>query len=186
MAPGSGSCQAIANARYCTTTTNPDGGTTIKYYDARNDEIEESRPGGQKTQFTYDLTGNRATKKDASGRTTTYGHDADNRLTSISYSGGTTPNVKYAYNADDDRTSMTDGTGTTSYAYNADDRVTSVTNGAGTKTTYGYNKAGDHLEPRLSQRPNAQTRLRRRRPARVGHRLAGAQDDFRDMTRAGI
>ena len=143
LTPGSGSCLAIANARYCTTTTNPDGGTTIKYYDARNDEIEESRPGGQKTQFTYDLTGNRATKKDASGRTTSYGHDAENRLTSIGYSGGTTPNVKYAYNADDDRMSMTDGTGTTSYAYNADDRVTSVTNGAGTKTTYGYNKAGD-------------------------------------------
>lgn len=154
LAPGSGSCQAIANARYCTTTTNPEGGTTIKYYDARNDEIQESRPGGQKTQYTYDLAGNRVTKKDASGRTTTYGYDADNRLTSISYSGGTTPNVKYAYNADGDRTSMTDGTGTTSYAYNGDDQVTTVTNGAGTKTTYGYNKAGDIVSLGY---PNGQT-----------------------------
>jgi RHS repeat-associated protein len=143
LLPGQDGCQAIANALYCTTATNPDGGATVKYYDARNQEIQESRPGGQKTQYTYDLAGNKATEKDASGRTTTYGHDADNRLTSIGYSGGATPNVKYAYNADDDRTSMTDGTGTTTYTYDADDRVTSVTNGAGTKTTYGYNKTGD-------------------------------------------
>ncbi len=143
LTAGHGSCQAIANATNCTTTTNPDGGTTVRYYDSRNHEIQESRPGGKKTQYAYELTGNKVTTKDSSGRTTTYGHDSDNRLTSISYSDGATSNVKFTYNSDDDRTSMTDGTGTTTYAYNSDDRVISVTNGAGIKTAYTYTKAGD-------------------------------------------
>lgn len=41
------------------------------------------------------------------------------------------------------RTSMTDGTRTTSYSYDNDGRLRSVTNGAGATVDYGYDTAGD-------------------------------------------
>ena len=154
IAPGMGSCQTLSGTSYCTTTKDPNGGTTIDYYDARGQQIEETLPGGQSTQFTYDLAGNKITKIDASGRTTTYSYDTDNRLTGISYSDGSTPNVSYGYNADGERTTMIDGTGTTSYALDAAQRTTAVTNGAGATTSYGYDKNGDITT--LSY-PNGQT-----------------------------
>jgi hypothetical protein len=51
---------------------------------------------------------------DGAARVTAYGCD-DNRLTSITYSDGTTPNVSYTYTHDGERALMTNGTGTTSY-----------------------------------------------------------------------
>jgi RHS repeat-associated protein len=143
LAPGTGVCQAVANTAYCSTTVNGDGGTTISYYDAREDVIETARPGGQTTRYGYDADGNKTSATDASGRTTTYGYDPDNRLIAITYSDGITPDVEYSYDADGDRTSMHDGTGTITYAYDPDGRLKSVTDGAGVTTSYEYNKAGD-------------------------------------------
>src|SRR5262249_24549524 len=47
------------------------------------------------TIYTYDGNGNRATLVDPLTRTTTFGYDPLNRLTSVTYSDGTTPNVAY-------------------------------------------------------------------------------------------
>src|SRR6516164_9595776 len=54
----------------------------------------------------------------------TFTYDADNRLTNVSYSDGTS--IAYTYDADSNRTSMADPHGTTSYTYDALDRLLPV------------------------------------------------------------
>jgi YD repeat-containing protein len=76
---------------------------------------------------------------DPEGRTTTYTYDPDNRLKEITYSDGKTHSIKYEYDADGDRTSMVDGTGTTTYTYDKLDRLTESEDGHGEKIKYEYN-----------------------------------------------
>jgi RHS repeat-associated protein len=143
LAPGSSSCPVIAGATYCDGTVDASGGVTTSHYNAANEVIERTLPGGQSVQSTYDEAGNNISQVDASGRTTSYTFDADNRVTAIDYSDGTTPNVTYSYDADAHRTGMTDGTGTTTYTYDADGRLTSTTDGAGSTVAYTYDGEGD-------------------------------------------
>jgi RHS repeat-associated protein len=102
--------------------------------------------------YAYDGAGNVVTKQDPGGNCggipktgcTTYGYDAGNQLTSITYSDGTTPNVSgITYTADGQRTAMTDGSGTSTWSWDSLNRLTSTTNGAGTTTTYGYDLNGN-------------------------------------------
>ena len=76
---------------------------------------------------------------DPEGRTTTYTYDPANRLKEITYSDGKTHSIKYEYDADGDRTSMVDGTGTTTYTYDELDRLTESEDGHGEKVKYEYN-----------------------------------------------
>ena len=98
------------------------------------------------TQYTYDLAGNRQTVVDPLGKTTTYGYDALNRLTSVGYSDGTTPNVSYGYDADGNRTSMADGTGSTTYSYDEARRLTSVTSPGPKTVGYRYDTDGNRTK----------------------------------------
>jgi len=84
------------------------------------------------TQTTYDPNSNRQTLSDPQAQLTTFGYDTLNRLTSMAFTNaapGTsaTANVSYAYDANGNRTSLTDGTGSTSYTYDERDRLLSVT-----------------------------------------------------------
>jgi len=89
--------------------------------------------------YAYDAAGNRTTVTDQQGQVTTYGYDAANQLTSISYSDGVTPNVSsIVYDADGQRKSMTDATGTSTWSYDSLHRLTSSSNGAGATVLYGY------------------------------------------------
>ena len=146
IVPGSGPCASgITVATYCDVSENASGGPTTSYYNASNEVIQETRPGGQSDTLTYDAAGNKTSLTDAAGRTTSYTYDADNRVTAIDYSDGTTPNVTYTYDADGHRTAMTDGTGNTTYAYDADGRLSSSTDGAGATVSYTYDGAGNIL-----------------------------------------
>ncbi len=56
---------------------------------------------------------------------TTYGYDVLGRLASIGYSDAT-PDVTFTYDANDNRTQVTDGSGTETYAYDALNSLTNV------------------------------------------------------------
>ncbi len=98
-------------------------------------------PLGRKTTKEYDSAGNLKTLTDPAKRTTTYTYDPGKRLTEISYSDGKTHTLKYEYDADGDRTKMTDGTGTTTYEYDQLDRLTESKDGHGDVVKYEYDLA---------------------------------------------
>jgi RHS repeat-associated protein len=123
-------------------TIDADGHTTTSTYDALNRQISTTDPLEQTTTSSYDPAGNLVTTNDPSGRLTTDVHDADGELTSISYSDGKSHNVSYTYDADGRRTSMTDGTGTTTYAYDEFGELTASTDGDGATVRYAYNPDG--------------------------------------------
>jgi YD repeat-containing protein len=77
--------------------------------------------------YVYDGDGNQVSLVDPLNQTTSFAYDALNRPTGVSYSDGQTPNVAYAYDADSNRTSMTDGAGTTTYVSDELGRLTGVT-----------------------------------------------------------
>ena len=102
---------------------------------------------GNVTAFTYDGAGNRLTKQDPGGSCsgspktgcTTFGYDADNELTSVTYSDGVTPNVTgITYDADGQRTATTDGSGSWSWSWDSLHRLTSVTEGPSGSVGYQY------------------------------------------------
>ena len=103
-------------------------------------------PLGRRTTKEYDAAGNLKTLTDPAKRVTTYTYDPANRLTEVSYSDGKTHAVKYEYDADGDRTSMIDGTGTTSYTYDRLDRLIESKDGHGDKTSYEYDLANQQIK----------------------------------------
>ena len=104
--------------------------TTTYSYDSANRPTSIKTPLGRVATYAYDGDGNPTKIVDATGGTTTYAYDVLGRRTSVAYSDGT-PSVKYAYDADSNRTSMTDGTGATSYTYNTRNLLTKATHGSG-------------------------------------------------------
>lgn len=94
------------------------------------------------TSYTYDGAGNRLTMVQPgtpSGTlSTTYGYDNADENTTITYSDGVTHGVVYTYDADGQRHTMVDGSGTTTYTIDSLHRQTQVTNGAGKTVSYGY------------------------------------------------
>lgn len=113
-------------------------GTTTFGWDGLNRRTSSTDAMGRVTTFGYDKGGNLRSVKDAAGRTATHSYDAADQLVAISYSDGVTPNVGFGYDLVGQRTSMVDGSGTSSYAYDSLRRLTRHTNGAGATVSYGY------------------------------------------------
>ncbi len=107
---------------------------------------EEIDPLGRTTVKEYDLAGNLTKMVDPQKRTTTFTYDPGNRLTQISYPGDKTPQVKYEYDKDGDRTAMIDGTGKTVYAFDQIDRLTNMTNGHGESVALQYDLANEQTK----------------------------------------
>jgi RHS repeat-associated protein len=98
------------------------------------------------TTFTYDANGNKLTQQDPGGncatpsKCTTMTYDADNNLKTVSYSDGVTPNItSMSYDGDNQRTGISDGTGSPTWAYDNLHRLTSYTSGNGDTVSYVYN-----------------------------------------------
>jgi RHS repeat-associated protein len=120
---------------------------TTKYERNLLEEVtEEVDPLGRKTVEEYDPAGNITKVTDPAKRTTTYTYDPGNRLTEVVYSDGKTPNVKYEYDKDGDRTKTIDGTGTTTYTYDQLDRLTEDETGHKETIKYEYDLANEQTK----------------------------------------
>jgi RHS repeat-associated protein len=95
--------------------------------------------------YAYDPNGNVKDVIDANGNSTagdqgdgktTYGYDAVDRLTSVTYA-DSTPDVTFQYDGNDNRTQMTDGSGTETSVFDPLDRLTSITRGTSV-LSFGY------------------------------------------------
>ena len=125
-----------------TSVTDAASHTTSYTYDPLNRIASVTDPLGHTSTTTYDPAGNRIAFANAGGQTASYTYDFDNRLTSTTYSDGVTPAVYYGYDADGQRTYMSDGSGTTYSSYDSLHRLTSVVNGVGATVSYAYNLRG--------------------------------------------
>jgi RHS repeat-associated protein len=129
-------------------TSQTDGSKhTTKYTRNALERVTEViDPLERKTTKEYDPAGNLIGLTDPAKRTTTLTYDAANRLKEVSYSDGKTPTVKYEYDADGNRTIMTDGTGTTEYTYDQLDRLTATENGHKETVKYEYDLADQQIK----------------------------------------
>jgi RHS repeat-associated protein len=154
-------------ANRLTTTTRPDSTTQVTDYNDDSTVLDQKDGKGNAiltygydalgrvttatdalsnvTAYTYDANGNKLTQKDPGGncatptKCTTMTYDADNELKTVSYSDGVTPNVTNVdYDADGQRTGMTDGTGTSAWTWDNLHRSTGYTTGNGATVSYGY------------------------------------------------
>ena len=146
-----------------TSVTDALGQTTTYAYDATSNLTGVTNALGRAWSYTYDTLNRPATAADPLGQTTTYSYDGTGQLTQVRKPDGVTIRLVYdrvgrlsdldlgndgsldiraAYDAASRRTSLTDGTGTTTYAYDTADRLSSTT-APGTGTlSYGYDAAG--------------------------------------------
>ena len=99
-------------------------------------------PSGQVTTDSYDPAGNQLTSEDPNGVTATSTFTPLDQVAGTSYS-DSTHSVTFTYDADGNRTAMTDASGTSSYSYDPFGELTSADNGAGRTTSYGYDALGD-------------------------------------------
>jgi RHS repeat-associated protein len=126
--------------------TNGTGHATTYTRNALEQITRTTDPLGRSTVATYDSAGNLSSTTDAMGRATSYTYDPVKQLTGISYPDTSTPSATYTYDANRERTSMTDGTGTTSYTYDQLGRLTQTTDGAGNTTSYQYDLDGNQTQ----------------------------------------
>jgi RHS repeat-associated protein len=125
------------------TNSSPSRSTTYSY-NAAGELSSETDPAGKTTSYSYDLAGRLTSALDPMSRTTTLQYDNADRVCSVDW--GSSPaacgtgshTIGYTYDAEGNRLSMTDATGTTSDSYDSLDRLTSETTGAGTSVGYGY------------------------------------------------
>lgn len=152
--PAAGVARPTTNLTYdgidqLSTVVDPRNLTTTYTSDGLGNRPGLASPDTGSTARTFDLAGNVLTSTDARGKVTTYTYDALNRVTSISYGGGTPTVLEYdggpsgAPNAIGRLTKMTDESGQTAYAYDQAGRLLSkvqtVTHALGTvNRTVGY------------------------------------------------
>ncbi len=172
----SNACASPPSSAYATTyngdgtvATQVDGAadTLITYgYNHRGQVTSTEDAQSNTTHYTLDAVGNVLHKIDPSGTCTgtpsgctTYTYDADNELTSVSYSDSSSEDVtSVTYDSDGQRTGMTDGTGTSSWTYDSLHRLTSYENGDGATVTYGYGSSPNYQlldEPLTIAYPNS-------------------------------
>jgi YD repeat-containing protein len=159
------------NARDQLLQSNQAGQIRSFDYDGYGRLWHKTTPEQGTTSYSYNADDSTNVVTDARGATTTFNYNPRQLVTGLTYGvpGGVaaTPNVSFAYDAAGNRTSMTDGLGSTtysynqlsqlttetrnfsgvgsyslSYAYNLAGELTSITNPWGAQVSYGYDKSG--------------------------------------------
>lgn len=121
------SYDAVGNLR-----TRRDGNQheTVYDYDDADRLRSLTSPAGRTWTFAYDKGGRRTTMTDANGNATAttsdgitrYTHDAVDRLTRVTYSGNSVNNASFEYDANGNRTFMSDYYGQRTFTFDALDR----------------------------------------------------------------
>jgi RHS repeat-associated protein len=153
LASAKSALAAIASVGYnsngtVSSSTDPNNGTnSTKYGYNTNHQLSSVTPptGNELATYnvTYDAFGRPLTVTDGASRETTFGYDADSRITSISYNDGTI-SVSYAYDGSGNLIQRTDESGTTTYTYDLANRLLTRADTAGGKTlTYAYDPDGN-------------------------------------------
>jgi RHS repeat-associated protein len=125
-------------------------GTTYAY-DAQGRLSTVTDANGNVTTYGYDSSGNRVAKQNPGGNCaaspatgcTTYAYTALNQLSGVTYTDGTTNITNITYDADGQRTGMTDAAGGWSFTYDSLHRLTQSQLTNVSRTTYGYDLNGD-------------------------------------------
>jgi RHS repeat-associated protein len=95
------------------------------------------------TSYSYDAQDELVSVTDPQSQVTTNAYDGAGRLARVAYSDGVTPPISYTYDADGQRLSMVDGTGSSSYSWDSLHRMKQTTNGAGSAVGYVYDYRND-------------------------------------------
>ncbi len=124
-----------------TSITDPRGNTTTITYDNLNREILRTYPGTTNTTGTeYNLAG-QVTRTLANGvEKIKNTYDEFGQLTRTDFAGGF---ASYTYDANGNRTTMTDHVGTTNYAYDGLNRLIKITDVWGKVLEFAYDGAGN-------------------------------------------
>jgi YD repeat-containing protein len=128
----------VANSSYTTCAASPQTYQTNYTYDAGNNMLSRKDGKGHVWSYAYDDDGRLSSVTSQVGRvwgysywpdgqletktlpdssTIDYSYDQLDRPTGINYSSSGTPDVTFSYDANGNRTQMTDGAGTMDYAY---------------------------------------------------------------------
>ena len=146
---GTAACQA-SSPWTVNSTSNPAQAAyqTTYGYDSTGELVSTTTPtttgapNGATTTSTYDPAGNMLTSIDPDDVTTTYTYSPASLIATVTYSGSSAHSIGYSYDANGNKTGMTDATGASSFTYNPFGELTSSTNGATQTTSYGYSPDG--------------------------------------------
>lgn len=138
-----GRVTSLVEPRGNVTGANPANFTWKYGYDNADDLTSQTDPLGNLTQIAYDPAGNLSSRTEANTHKTSYDYNANNWLTTVTASDGTSK-TRYDYDAVGNLKTRTDpNTHLTTYAYDAANRLTSVLTPRNEQWTYGYNANGD-------------------------------------------
>lgn len=98
-----------------TSMVNPNGAETRFEHNGVEKLVKETDPLGKVWEYAYDGERNRTSRKDAKGELIEYGFYPDDMLEQIRYADGSS--VSYEYDANNNRTGMTDKLGSTSWSF---------------------------------------------------------------------
>jgi RHS repeat-associated protein len=123
------------------TQTDAEGRATRFEHDVAGRETARLLPGGQRETKAYDLAGQLHSHTDFLGQTTAWSYDSAGRVRTIDYPHDA--DASFTYTASGQRTSASDGQGTTSWDHDARDRIVRKTDAAGRTIEYSYDAAGN-------------------------------------------
>lgn len=131
---------------------DPQGAATSWTYRSTGELSSIRVPGGQLIQFTYDGAGRRQKATFPNQTEANYTYDAAGRTLSIVYTRGPAEHNRfsYTYDAESNRTSMTDSSGTHRYTYDSNYRLTAATHPDQPAEQYAYdatdNRTSSHRD----------------------------------------
>ncbi len=125
--------------------TDASGHTTRFEYDQLGRRVKRILPRGETETYAYDDGGNLQSKTDFNGKLTTFTYDVMRRLRSkVPDASLNQPTISFTYNANGQRSVMTDASGETTYAYDLRNRLASKQTPFG-NLSYTYDESGNLL-----------------------------------------